>query len=627
MALARPAPGRFKGIARAELTRAGQSGADTAAANALVSFHVVPRRYGGTMMISDESPMHRWFPAGLAALLAAGLCATAALADPEPGPTQPSFAKHAMVAAANPLAVEAGVKVLQRGGDAVDAAVAVQAVLGLVEPQSSGLGGGTYFIYYDARTRQVTAYDGRETAPSAAGPNLFLGPDGKPMAFFAAILSGKSTGAPGAIAALALAQREHGRLPWNSLFSDAEHLAADGFVVSPRLAGMIVSRAPQTGAPDIVAYFTKPDGTRYKAGDVLKNPAYAATIHRLATEGPSALYRGSIPADIQARLARETIPGQLTAADIAGYLPRSGPALCRPYHAYTVCTPADPSGGSALLEALGILEHTDIAKRGPNDPQAWFEFAQASRLAYADRDHYVGDPSFVRVPTEGLLDRTYLAERAKLIGTVAGPAPSFGTPKGAMARGPDATVEPGGTSHMVIVDARGDVLSMTTTVESIFGSGHMVDGYMLNNQLTDFSFNPLNKDGTPAANAPDGGKRPRSSMAAVIVLDRHGKFVAAFGSPGGPAIIAFNLKAAVGLLDWKLPVQQAVDLPNLIGHGDSFVGEAKKFSPEVLDGLAKRGIKVVSGFGEESGLHAIVAKPGGLEGAADPRREGVARGF
>ena len=632
MALARPPPGRFGGAGRAELTPARQTGADPYAANALPAFQAVRRRYGGAMTISEESPMHRWFPVGLAALLAAGFCASAALADPAPipvsnGPTQPSFAKHAMVAAANPLAVDAGVKVLRRGGNAMDAAVAVQAVLGLVEPQSSGLGGGTYFIYYDAKTHKVTSYDGRETAPAASGPDLFLGPDGKPMSFFAAILSGKSTGAPGAVAALAQAQGEHGKLPWNSLFGDAEKLASDGFVVSPRLAGMIVSRAPQTGAPDIVAYFSKPDGTRYKAGDVLKNPAYAATVRRLATEGPSALYAGSIPAAIEARLKRETIPGTLTAADIAGYKPREADGLCRPYRAYLVCTPRDPSGGSALLEALGILEHTDINKRGPNDPQAWFEFGQASRLAYADRDHYVGDPAFVTVPTDGLLDPAYLAERAKLIGTVAGPAPAFGTPHGAMARGTDATIEPGGTSHMVIVDAQGDVLSMTTTVESIFGSGHMVDGYMLNNQLTDFSFNPLNKDGTPAANAPGAGKRPRSSMAAVIVLDRRGKFVAAFGSPGGPAIIAFNLKAAVAILDWKLPVQQAVDLPNLIGHGDVFIGEVKKFSPEVIDGLAKRGIKVVSGFGEESGLHAIVARPGGLEGAADPRREGVARGF
>ena len=587
------------------------------------------------MINSKASPLRPVVNTGLTALvsiltmglLAASLAAPAALADPAPVAGAPSFAAHAMVSAANPLAVDAGVKVLKRGGDAVDAAVAVQAVLGLVEPQSSGLGGGTYFIYYDAKTRKVTSYDGRETAPSAAGPDLFLGPDGKPMPYFTAILSGKSTGAPGAIAALALAHKDHGTLAWNSLFGDAETLATDGFVVSPRLAGMIVSRAPQTGAPDIVAYFSKPDGTRYKAGDVLKNPAYAATVHRLATEGPSALYAGSIPADIEARLKRETIPGQLNAADIAAYRPREGAGLCRPYRAYIVCTPRDPSGGSALLEALGILANTDIDKRGPSDPQAWFEFAQASRLAYADRDRYVGDPAFVSVPTEGLLDPAYLAQRATLIGTVAGPAPSFGLPKGAVARGPDATAEPGGTSHMVIVDAKGDVLSMTTTVESIFGSGHMVDGYMLNNQLTDFSFNPKDKDGAPAANAPAAGKRPRSSMAAVIVLDRHGKFVAAFGSPGGPAIIAFNLKAAVGLLDWKLPVQQAVDLPNLIGHGDVFVGELKKFSPEILDGLAKRGIKVVSGFGEDSGLHAIVARPGGLEGAADPRREGVARGF
>jgi gamma-glutamyltranspeptidase/glutathione hydrolase len=577
--------------------------------------------------------MRRWFNAASSSLLAVALLASAvaapaALADPATAPRPaPTLAKHAMVAAANPLAAAAGLKVLKRGGNVIDAAIAVQAVLGLVEPQSSSLAGGTYFIYYDGKTHTVTSYDGRETAPKSAGPDLFIGPDGKPMGYFAAILSGKSTGAPGAMAALALAHHDHGVLPWNSLFGDAEKLASDGFVVSPRLAGMIVSRAPQTKAPDIVAYFSKPDGARYVAGDVLKNPAYAATVHRVATEGLSALYKGSIPADIVARLRRETIPGQLTVEDIAGYKPRSAPGICRPYRVYTICVPQDPSGGSALLEAVGILAHTDINKRGPNDAQAWFEFAQASRLAYADRDRYVGDPAFVKVPTEGLLDPAYLAERAKLIGETAGPAPTFGTPKGAPVRARDMTPEPGGTSHIVIVDDKGNALSMTTTVESIFGSGHMVDGMMLNNQLTDFSLDPKNRDGTLAANAPAGGKRPRSSMAPVIVLDRQGKLVAAFGSPGGPAIIAFNLKALVAVLDWKMPMQDALALPNLIAHGGSFVGEVGKFSPAIVAALAAKGVHITSGFGEDSGLQGILVRKGGLEGGADPRREGVALGF
>jgi gamma-glutamyltranspeptidase/glutathione hydrolase len=532
-----------------------------------------------------------------------------------------------MISAANPLAVEAGLKVLRAGGSAVDAAVAVQAVLGLVEPQSSGLGGGAYAVYYDAATRTVTAYDGRETAPEGATAKLFLDDNGKPLPHMTAVLGGRSTGAPGAVAMLALAHREHGVKRWRGLFDDARGLASQGFVVSPRLAGMIASTAPEAAQPDMAAYFTKPDGTRLKAGDRLINPAYAATLARLADEGPSALYAGSIAADIAARVQQPPLPGTLTAADIAAYRPRAAAALCRPYRIYLVCVPRDPSGGSALLEGLGILARTDIASRGPSDPQAWFEFAQASRLMYADRDRYIGDPAFVSVPTDGLLDPAYLDARAKLIGSVAGPAPDPGHPRGAPADGADSTHEPGGTSHFVIVDARGDVWCMTTTVESIFGSGRMVDGFVLNNQLTDFSFSPTDPDGRPAANAPAPGKRPRSSMAPVIVLDRHGRFVAALGSPGGPAILAFNLKALVGVLDWRLSMADAFALPNLIAIQTYFLGETGKFAPAVIDGLAARGIKLTPGFGEDSGLHGIMARDGGLEGGADPRREGVAEGF
>ncbi len=347
----------------------------------------------------------------------------------------------------------------------------------------------------------------------------------------------------------------------------------------------------------------------------------------MAAHGAAALLSGKIAQDIIDRTHQGDDAGSLTLADFAAYRPHAAPALCRPYRVWIVCAPNDPSGGSALLEGLGLLAQTDIATRGPSDPQAWFEFAQASRLMYADRDYFIGDPAFVNTPDAGLLDPAYLAARAQLIGQAAGPAPAHGQPAGAGVHGPDATPEPGGTSHMVIVDARGDVLSMTTTVESVFGSGRMVDGFFLNNQLTDFSFSPLAQDGTPAANAPGSRKRPRSSMAPVIVLDRQGRFVAAMGSPGGPAILAYNLKALIGYLDWKLPLGQALALPNLIAHGDSYVGEADKFPPGVLDGLAARGIVVSHGQGEDSGLHAVAAVKDGLEGAADPRREGVAAGF
>lgn len=539
----------------------------------------------------------------------------------------PTMARHAMVAAANPLAVMAGLKVLKDGGSALDAAIAVQTVLGLVEPQSSGLGGGAFLVYYDAGTHTTTAYDGREVAPAGATPDMFVGPDGKSLPFFSAVLSGRSTGVPGAVAMLALAHAQHGRAPWRDLFVDAERLATDGFVVSPRLAGMIASRAPQAKAPDMAAYFSKPDGTRLKAGDVLKNPAYAETLKQLAAGGAKAFYQGQIAADIAARVHEEPLPGTLTTADIAAYKPHAAPALCRSYRIWRVCTANDPSGGSGLLEGLGLLERTDIGARGPTDPVAWLEFAQATRLMYADREHYTADPAFVSVPTEGLLDPGYLNERAKLIGPVIGPPPGPGQPRGAAPRGPDHTVEPGGTSHFVIFDAQGDVASMTTTVESIFGSGRTSHGFVLNNQLTDFSFSPRDPEGAPAANAVAAGKRPRSAMAPVIVFDRKGHIVTALGSPGGPSIIAYNLKALVGILDWKLPVAEALALPNLVPRGPVFTSETGRFAPGVVDALAALGVHIVSGYNEESGLHAIVARPDGLEGAADPRREGVALGY
>jgi gamma-glutamyltranspeptidase / glutathione hydrolase len=313
----------------------------------------------------------------------------------------------------------------------------------------------------------------------------------------------------------------------------------------------------------------------------------------------------------------------MTPADLAAYRPHELDPLCRPYRIYVVCVPPPPSSGVALLEMLGILEHTDIASRGATDPQAWFLFAEASRLMYADRDQYVADPAFVRVPVAGMLDPAYTAARARLIGAIAGPAPTAGIPPGLAARlGRDATADAAGTSHFVVVDPQGNVVSMTTTVESIFGSGRAVEGFFLNNQLTDFSFRAV-EDGKPVANAVAPGKRPRSSMSPVIVLDSRGHFLAALGSPGSSAILAYDAKTIVGLLDWGLTMQQAIDLPNLYARGDDFFGEVAKFPPEVLAALAARGVVVKTGRGEESGLHGVLLRPGGvLEGGADPRREG-----
>jgi gamma-glutamyltranspeptidase/glutathione hydrolase len=571
----------------------------------------------------------------LSSVLALGLvlAAPGAQAQRAPDAARPlalksATAPHAMVSAANPHAVETGVKILKAGGTAMDAAVAIQAVLGLVEPQSSGLGGGAFMIYYDAKAKKAVAYDGREFAPAGAGPGMFLGEDGKPMPFRQAVVSGRATGVPGAIAMLYAAHKDYGRLPWKGLFDDAERLATDGFAVSPRLANFAASTAfPQASQPDVVAYFTKPDGTRYKVGDVLKNPAYAATLRRLANEGIDALLKGKIAEDIVARTHAAPLPGTMTLADLAAYKPLRTDALCLPYHDDRICTPDAPSGGPAVLELMGILRNTDIAAHGPDDPQGWYLFVEASRLAYADRDYYEGDPAFVRTPVAGLLDPAYLKARAAEIGPTAIKTVEAGKPPGAAQRfAADRTVEPGGTSSFVVADQYGDVLAMTTTVESVFGTGRMVDGFFLNNQLTDFSFDPKAKDGTPAANAVGPRKRPRSSMSPTIVLDKDGRFVSAVGSPGGAAIVAYVGKALVAMMDWKQPVPAAVALPNLIAHGDSATPETD-FDPAVLAGLKARGEVLANGRNEESGLHGIQRTANGLLGGADPRREGIAEGF
>jgi gamma-glutamyltranspeptidase/glutathione hydrolase len=576
----------------------------------------------------ETSPVVRSVLASALALLALGLAlgrAGPALADvapaKPPNAVVPYKPGHVMVTAANPLAAQTGLKVLKAGGSAVDAAVAIQAVLGLVEPQSSGPLGGAFMTYYDAKTHHLTSYMGREKAPAGATPTMFQG-----LSFGAAIVSGRSAGVPGVMKMLGDAHKAHGRLQWKDLFGDAIRLADDGFVISPRLGGFIAGGAANKG-PDIAAYFTKPDGSPYKTGDLLKNPGYAASMRTIAAQGPQAIYTGKIAADIVAKVHAEPIPGTMTLDDLKAYTTRTTDALCNPYRVWIVCVPPPPSSGVALLEALAILEHTDIGKHGPADAQGWFLLAQAERLAYADRDRYVGDDAFVSVPVKGMLDPAYVASRAALIGDKAGPAPAFGVPPGAPKVGRDNTKEPGGTSHFVIVDAQGDVLSMTTTVESVFGDGRMVDGMVLNNQLTDFSFSPTDRDGTPAANAVAGGKRPRSTMLPTVILTRDGRFYAAVGSPGGNSIFAYVLKTVVGVLDWKLSMQDAIALPNLVARGDNYGAETDQFAPGVVQGLLAKGVNLGPSRGENSGLHGVLVKDGLLTGGADPRREGVVLGY
>jgi gamma-glutamyltranspeptidase / glutathione hydrolase len=559
------------------------------------------------------------------AMLPAGAAPERTIPAPAPVVAEAPRAVGPFVSAANPHAVAAGMAVLERGGTAVDAAVAVQAVLGLVEPQSSGLGGGAFMMLYDAESGAVTVYDGRETAPASATPELFY-EDGRPLGFADAVLSGRSTGVPGAVAMLGLAQAGHGKLAWADLFGDAERLAREGFEISPRLGGYMAATRGQARTEWANAYFTGPDGKRLTTGDVLKNPAYAETVRALAAGGPRALYDGPIAEGIVATVRSAPRPGGLTVADLATYRPEVREALCRPYRIYVICVPPPPSSGVALLQLLAMAEQVPELSTGPDQPEAWVAFARLQRLMYADRDRYVADAAFVDVPVAGLLDPAYVAERAALVPGLTGVAEA-GVPPGVAVSGTDSTTEPAGTSHFFIVDQWGNAVSMTTTVESVFGSGRMTGGFFLNNQLTDFSFEPVDDLGRPVANAVAGGKRPRSSMSPVLILDREGRLVGGLGSPGGSSILAYNAKALIGVLDWGLPMQVAFDLPNLVARGGGLGADTERFSPKLLQELAEQGLRLRPNASENSGLHGGIWRLGAngwaWDGGADDRREGI----
>lgn len=541
-----------------------------------------------------------------------------------------------MAAAADPRAVDAALAMLERGGSAVDAAIAAQAVLGLVEPQSSGIGGGAFLLHYEQASGSVSAFDGRETAPAAAGPDLFLDETGKPLPRFDAVASGRSVGAPGAIAMLALAHGKYGRLPWRTLFDPAIALAENGFVVSPRLADWLTrmqGRSPLSSHPVTAAYFY-PEGKPLAVGFKRDNPAYAASLRRIAAEGPAGFYRGPIAEAIIASVQEAPRPGRLTLADLAGYRARELTPLCGPYKRFKLCSmPPPSSGGVAVLSILGTLDALALPPAPPQSAESWRRFAEASRLAYADRDLYVADDAFVSVPTADLVDPRYLKTRAALIqpsgalADVAAGDPGAVLGKGSLkdGLGADRTDEAPGTSHVSIVDARGNAVALTTTIEAPFGAQRMAAGFMLNNQLTDFSLVP-EIDGKPVANAPAGGKRPRSSMAPTLVFDETGALFAVAGSPGGNSIIAYVAKTLMGVLDWDLPAQAAIDLPSVIARGPSVrVETGLPGSPTIVDGLRGAGFDVRESQSEASGLHVIIARETAWEGGADKRREGVAK--
>ncbi|WP_429910510.1 gamma-glutamyltransferase [Glycocaulis sp.] len=537
--------------------------------------------------------------------------------------------EEAMVSAAHPLAVEAGLDVLRQGGDAVDAAIAVQMVLGLVEPQSSGIAGGAFMVRYDAQTGAVTVYDGRETAPAAVSEDYWLDENGEPLAYLDAWQSGQSTGAPGAVAMLAMAHEEHGRLDWSAGFEAGIELAEEGFPLSGRTSSMAarVAQISQLSRQEPArSYFYDEDGNAHPEGFIRTNPAYAETLRAVAADWRN-FYTGEIAQDIIATASRDPRGGLLTLEDLEGYEPIRREALCVPYRIYQVCSAPPPSSGAVAVGAiLTLLEGFEMSAFGPDTVEGWHLFIEASRLAYADRDQYVGDPAFADVPVEGLLDHTYLTERRRLISIDAAiPAISHGTPPGAPEVIADTTPDSPGTTHYSIRDTFGNVVSMTTTVESIFGNNRMTQGgFLLNNQLTDFAFVPRDADGRTHPNAPTGGKRPRSSMSPTIVLDAEGDFLIATGSPGGNSIVAYTAKTLVAMLDWGMTPQEAAALPNVVARGD-VVSIESGFDAQLLEGLRALGHQIRGEQGENSGIHIIRrGDDGTLEGGADPRRDGVA---
>jgi gamma-glutamyltranspeptidase / glutathione hydrolase len=534
-----------------------------------------------------------------------------------------------MAVAANPIAAEVGADILKRGGNAIDAAIAVQLVLGLVEPNASGIGGGGFLVYYDVKSKQIRTYDGRETAPAAAQPDRFLDESGKPLEFYDAVIGGKSVGVPGTMRMLEKAHKAHGKLPWRQLFQPAVALALKGFPLSPRLHTLLSKEQYLPQQEPARSYFYQPDGTPKPAGTILVNRPYAKALLRIAHSGADAFYQGAIAEDIVATVQQAATPGDLTVEDLATYQAIERSPVCGVYRVYKVCGMGPPSsGGLTVLQILGMLDNFDLATLQPASTEAVHLFAEAGKLAYADRGIYIADPDFVSVPGDELIDPDYLNSRAELINpnqaiTEAQPGELPSTQSSLW--GKDDALEFPSTSHMSIVDRTGNAVAMTTSLEDNFGSRLMVHGFLLNNQLTDFSFSPTAEDGTLIANRVEAKKRPRSSMSPTLVFDHNGKLTLVVGSAGGSRIINFVAKALVATLDWRLDAQQAVSMPNFgsrNGPTELEVGTTIAGLQTSLEALG-HSVAVVE---QISGSHAIQLTHWGLIGGADPRREGVAIG-
>jgi gamma-glutamyltranspeptidase / glutathione hydrolase len=572
-------------------------------------------------------------------VVAAFLCMFAPLAAAQPAPDRPPEpftgfqpkaavrAERFLVVTAHPLASRAGYDVIKLGGNALDAAIAAAMVLNLVEPQSSGIGGGGFLLYWSQKDAKVSAWDGRETAPAAATPGRFLGGSGKPVSWPDAIVSGKSVGVPGLLRMLEAAHRRHGRLAWSDLFRPAIRLAEDGFPISPRLHALLAADRFLAEDDDARRYFYLPGGKPKPAGTTLKNPELAEVLRKVAARGASAFYAGAVARDISAAVrAHKRTPGDLAEADLAAYAAVEREPLCGPYREWRICgMPPPSSGGFAVLQLLGVLEHFEMRKLAPASLEAVHLFAEAGRLAYADRDAYVADPGFVAVPLAPLLEPRYLAARARLVdrSRSMGRA-SAGSPPGVPAFGAADALELPSTSHVSIVDREGNAVALTASIESAFGNRQMVHGFLLNNELTDFSWQP-EADGRPVANRVEPRKRPRSSMAPTLVFDADGRLALVIGSPGGHSIINYVAKTLVGVLDWGLDVQEAVALPNFGSRNGPTDLELGTPVEKLAPALRRMG-HPVRVRPETSGLHGIERAPGGWVGGADPRREGRALG-